>query len=52
MVSPLAALLHRMRDGLLTAANLLERGDELEAAEQIERTLAEARAEIDELRAA
>jgi len=51
-VSPLASLLHRLRDGLLTAANLLERGKDIEAAEEIERALAEAREGLEELKAA
>lgn len=48
----LAALLHRLRDGLLMAANLLERGDEIAAAEEIERTISQAREDLEDLRAA
>lgn len=45
-------LLHRLRDGLLVAATHLERGEEVEAAESLEKTLSDCRDELQELKAA
>lgn len=49
-MSALVDLLHRLRDGLLVSASALERGDETEAADCLERMLAETREEIKKLR--
>lgn len=51
-MSDIADLLHRIRDGLLVAASAIERDDELGAAEELERTITEARERLEELKAA
>lgn len=51
-MTDVASILHRIRDGLLVAASALERDDEIGAAEELERTITEAREGIDEMRAA
>lgn len=52
MISALAGLLHKLRDGLLVAADALQRGDEIEAAQILETTIDETRKALQELRAA
>jgi hypothetical protein len=49
-VNELTKLLHFLRDGLLLAIGALERGNEIEAAEQLESTLTEGRKRVEELR--
>jgi hypothetical protein len=47
-MTPLASVLHKLRDALLVAAAALERGDETEAAEAIEDAAREIREKIEE----
>jgi hypothetical protein len=51
MMATLAALLHRIRDGLLVAAVAVERGDDDAAVDALEVTLADARSTLEELKA-